>query len=154
MPLITRTGKGSKLTIAEMDGNLTYLDNKVPYKVYTVLLSQSGTDDPVATVLENTLGEEITWIRTDVGTYEANCSLLVDTENYADINTWTNIFGYNIINGVDSPNSTTAKYTELWFETGVIKLTTVELNRDGSSPISNFIDSALYFLPIEIRVYN
>ena len=46
MSLITRTEKGSKLTIAEMDGNLTYLDNKMPYKVYTALLTQSGGDDP------------------------------------------------------------------------------------------------------------
>ena len=45
MALITREEKGSKLTIAEMDGNLTYLDNKVPYKVYTALLTQSGGDD-------------------------------------------------------------------------------------------------------------
>jgi hypothetical protein len=59
MPLITRTEKGSKLTIEEMDGNLTYLDNKVPYKVYTALLTQTGTDAPVATVLENTLGEVV-----------------------------------------------------------------------------------------------
>jgi hypothetical protein len=29
-----------------MDGNLTYLDNKVPYKVYTALLTQSGGDVP------------------------------------------------------------------------------------------------------------
>jgi hypothetical protein len=29
MTLITRTAKGSKLTIGEMDGNLLYLDSKV-----------------------------------------------------------------------------------------------------------------------------
>ena len=29
---------------------------KIPYKVYTALLTQTGTDAPVATVLENTLG--------------------------------------------------------------------------------------------------
>jgi hypothetical protein len=45
MPLITRQEKGEKLTIQEMDGNLTYLDNKVPYKVYTALLTQSGGDE-------------------------------------------------------------------------------------------------------------
>ena len=45
MALITREEKKSKLTIAEMDGNLTYLDNKVPYKVYTALLTQSGASD-------------------------------------------------------------------------------------------------------------
>ena len=47
MPLILREEKGSKLTIQEMDGNLVYLDNKVPYKVYTALLTQSGGDDPL-----------------------------------------------------------------------------------------------------------
>ena len=46
MPLITRQEKGEKLTVQEMDGNLTYLDNKVPYKVYTALLTQSGGDVP------------------------------------------------------------------------------------------------------------
>ena len=31
------------------------------YLVYTALLTQSGTDAPVATVLENTLGGTVTW---------------------------------------------------------------------------------------------
>lgn len=40
----------------------------IPYKVYTALLSQTGTDTPVATVLENTanLGD---WTRDGGGTY-------------------------------------------------------------------------------------
>jgi hypothetical protein len=71
MSLITRQGKGSKLTIQEMDGNLEYLDNKVPYKVYTALLNQSGEDAPVAIVLENTLGFEITF-NYDPGNYVTN----------------------------------------------------------------------------------
>lgn len=38
MPIVTRTGKGSKLTIAEMDGNLTTLNNQsFQNGVYTVL---------------------------------------------------------------------------------------------------------------------
>jgi hypothetical protein len=45
MPLITREEKGSKLSIEEMDGNLIYLDNKAPYKVYTALLTQGGGDN-------------------------------------------------------------------------------------------------------------
>lgn len=40
-----------------------------PYKVYTALLSQSGTDTPVATVLENTLGGDIVWSYNGVGDY-------------------------------------------------------------------------------------
>lgn len=41
------------------------------YLVYTALLNQSGTNAPVATVLENTLGGTVVWTRTDVGTYVA-----------------------------------------------------------------------------------
>ena len=43
--------------------------NSRPYKVYTALLSQSGTDAPVATVLENTTGLNITYQYLLVGKY-------------------------------------------------------------------------------------
>lgn len=39
------------------------------YKVYTALLNQSGTDAPVATVLENTLGGTPVWTRSSTGNY-------------------------------------------------------------------------------------
>jgi hypothetical protein len=39
------------------------------YKVYTALLTQTGTDAPVATVLENTLGGDIVWSYVEVGVY-------------------------------------------------------------------------------------
>lgn len=39
------------------------------YLVYVALLSQSGTDAPVAAVLENTLGGTVVWSRDDVGSY-------------------------------------------------------------------------------------
>jgi hypothetical protein len=38
-------------------------------KVYKALLTQSGTDAPVATVLQNTLGGTIVWTYDDVGEY-------------------------------------------------------------------------------------
>ena len=38
------------------------------YKVYSALLSQSGTSNPTATVLENTIGN-IVWARADIGRY-------------------------------------------------------------------------------------
>lgn len=37
------------------------------YLVYTALLSQSGTDDPVATVLQNTLSDAVVWTRPGAG---------------------------------------------------------------------------------------
>lgn len=38
-------------------------------KVYRALLTQSGTDAPTATVLENTLGGTLVWTRDGAGTY-------------------------------------------------------------------------------------
>jgi len=40
-----------------------------PYKVYTALLSQGGTNAPVATILENTLGD-ITFVYIADGSYD------------------------------------------------------------------------------------
>lgn len=45
------------------------------YKVYKALLTQSGTDAPVATVLENTLGT-VTWLYSSVGDYFATSANL------------------------------------------------------------------------------
>jgi hypothetical protein len=39
------------------------------YSVYTALLTQSGTDAPVATVLQNTLGGTVLWTRFSEGIY-------------------------------------------------------------------------------------
>ena len=47
-----------------------------PYKVYTALLSQSGTNAPTATVLENTTGQTITLTRVNVGVYQMSFSLI------------------------------------------------------------------------------
>ena len=38
-------------------------------KVYRALLTQTGTDAPVATVLENTLGGTVVWTRGSLGVY-------------------------------------------------------------------------------------
>ncbi len=42
---------------------------ELPYKVYTALLTQTGTDNPVATVLENTLGGDVSIVRDNSGYY-------------------------------------------------------------------------------------
>lgn len=51
-------------TGAEIDAGIR------PYKVYTALLTQSGTSAPVATVLENQLDVDLTWQRANAGDYE------------------------------------------------------------------------------------
>ena len=40
-------------------------------KVYTALLSQTGTDVPTANILQNTLGDVPVWTRTSAGLYVA-----------------------------------------------------------------------------------
>lgn len=43
--------------------------SSLPYKVYTALLTQSGTSAPVATVLENNTGSTVVWTRGSIGQY-------------------------------------------------------------------------------------
>ena len=65
------SGTGTRTVVADASGNLSAVasvDSR-PYKVYTALLSQSGTNAPVATVLENTLGGTVVWSRGSVGLY-------------------------------------------------------------------------------------
>jgi hypothetical protein len=60
------------------------------YKVYTALLSQSGTNAPVAVVLENTLGFTPVWSRTGIGTYH-----LTYAGGFTANKTWVNVQGEN-----------------------------------------------------------
>jgi hypothetical protein len=51
-------------------GVIERIPNKFPYKVYTALMAQSGTNAPTAAViLENTLGNTPIWSRVSAGTY-------------------------------------------------------------------------------------
>ena len=98
MPLIRRQDKDSRLSVEEMDSNLTYLENlaltvgatgpagatgptgpigpigptgpSADYLVYTALITQAATGStPSATILKNTIGE-ITWSYVSPGLYE------------------------------------------------------------------------------------
>lgn len=44
------------------------------FKVYSAMVTQSATSDPVAVVLENTLGGTVVWTRDSVGNYSATLS--------------------------------------------------------------------------------
>ena len=88
MPLIRRQDKDSRLSVEEMDSNLTYLENLAltagatgptgatgpssDYLVYTALITQTGTGStPSAIVLQNTIGE-ITWSYASPALYAMN----------------------------------------------------------------------------------
>ena len=61
----------TKALVTKEYGEANYA--KVPkYKVYSALLTQTGTEDPIVTILENTTGLVFTWTRTDAGLYYTN----------------------------------------------------------------------------------
>jgi hypothetical protein len=100
------------------------------YLKYVALLTQTGTDAPVATVLENTLGGTVVWTRSGAGVYAGTLSG-VFTENKTAIFLGAaagNIIQYGF---VDSTNY-------------ILLLTT-----EGGVAV----DEKLFLTPIEIRVY-
>lgn len=50
------------------------------YLVYTALFTQTGTNAPVVTVLENTLGQSVVWSRSGVGDYRGTVSTPIFSE--------------------------------------------------------------------------
>lgn len=102
--------------------------NLSTYKVYTALLSQSGTDAPVATVLQNTIGN-IVWSYWGVGLYYGTLS-----------------------------NAFPIDKTVIFITSTSNLLTEAANNENGEPSDQIFIrtfgnDSSLYLTSIEIRVY-
>ena len=74
MSLILRRDKGEDLTMDELDDNLEYLEQDgggggVKSLHYIAALEQSGTDDPVPTVIRNDFDGEPVWRHLDVGAF-------------------------------------------------------------------------------------
>lgn len=59
---------GTIYTFNRSDSSFVKYDAR-PYKVYTAILTQTDTLAPVATVLENTLGDSLVWSRISTGVY-------------------------------------------------------------------------------------
>ena len=106
-----------------------------PYKVYTALLTQSGTNAPVATVLENTLGGDIVWSREDIGVY-VGTSINMFTLNKTFLYSKTKVYS--------ADDST--EYSMSDSDIDKVYVTTIVA---GASE-----DGVMLNTPIEIRVYN
>lgn len=73
-------------------------------KVYKALLAQTGTDAPVATVLENSLGGTLVWTRDNVGIYFATLAGAFTT----DAKIWSSLrAGHFYLTGGDATQITT-----------------------------------------------
>jgi hypothetical protein len=104
-------------------------------KKYVALLSQSGTDAPVATVLENTLGGTVVWTRSGPGDYNAT---LVGT--FTENKTWATV------SGVGTGGSDPA--TAMW------NYASADLMELYTKLVDTQADDVLVFpTAVEIRVY-
>jgi hypothetical protein len=111
------------------------------YKSYVATITQTGTSDPVATVLENTFNDTFTWTRNTAGNYQVQlttgtfsklyCTTPSESVKYAAFS-----FRYKIIIKFDSSDITNKS------------LVLSTMNNSGS-----LVDDLLYDQPVEIRVY-
>jgi hypothetical protein len=104
-----------------------------PYKVYTALVSQTGTNAPVATVLENTLGGAVSFTYSNVGVYVVSMPLSISQSK-------TICF---INSGVSNVNI---------MGCGYVNTTSIQIaNRQ---PNGAYADGLMTNVNLEIRVYN
>ena len=109
-----------------------------PYKVYTALLSQTGTNAPTATVLENTLGGAIVWTRNATGTYYGTLNSAFPIQNKIAL-----------FQGGDMWNILPLEIIRVqWLNSNTIQILTQQAT-DGT-----LVDNSLATTSIEIRVYN
>jgi len=121
-----------QLTVQDI---VTLANSNAQYKIYTALLTQTGTDAPTAIVLENTFNGEIVWTRDQNGGYIATLS---------------GSFPQNKTFILITPNSTGVDlpiFTANWNTTDNLVFYTF----DGSTLL--YTDGLLINTPIEIRVY-
>ena len=109
------------------------------YKVYTALLTQTGTTAPVATVLENTLGGDIIWSRNGTGDYTG---LLTG----AFTSNKTAILLGNVRYTLSSVTLIPADITVFSYSVNDVSI--------GTMDNSSLVDDILFNTFVEIRVYN
>jgi hypothetical protein len=128
--------------ILEKDGmvvpNLTVTESingapVVGYKKYIALISQTGTNDPTLSILENTIGD-IVWTRAAGGVYQGylNNAFIDDFKTYVNIQqNLQNLGGVNYIT---------------WFDGSTIQIDTLDATFTSN-------DTLLLYTTIEIRYY-
>jgi hypothetical protein len=112
---------------------VTGSNNIRPYKVYTALLTQIGTNAPVATVLENTIGP-IIWTYDGIGTYLATSVGNFTVNKTAIFMNGNSSITQGIYPSINTPGD------DITVETAII------------SPLT-YSDDILVSTSIEIRVY-
>lgn len=107
-----------------------------PYKVYTALLTQTGTSAPTATILGNTLGVTPTFTYTTNGDYD----IITSVDTFTANKTWV-----VCATGNQSDPAKAVPVLCSWTDAKTIRITTF--------PGGAGDDGYLVATPIEIRVY-
>ena len=124
-------------TIANQAVNLGQVQTTLrPYKVYTALLTQSGTSAPTAIVLENTLGGTVFWSYFNTGSY-------IGTLTGAFNTTKTTV---QITRGNPSITPFTTNMAGQCLDNNSFGITTFST--------TSYVDSQLSNCTLEVRVYN
>lgn len=120
----------------------SYNSAGLPYKVYTALLTQTGTDNPIAHVLQNTLGGTLVWTYDADGLYTATLAGLFN--DFDSVFIVGNFFG----NDSSSPRNYIAS-------TQAPDSISLQIMDDNGTLMPLMGDEGANLrCPIEIRVYN
>lgn len=155
---VSNVGGGSGDVVgpaSSVDNNIVLFDSTtgklikdsgvVQPKVYIALLTQTGTDAPVATVLVNTLGDTITWSRDSAGTYTGQPGGTPFTTNKT-------VISMGVASNVGSTIGSSASFgASVAFDIAVINLTTTFQDINSSSGGKS--DDLLLKTMIRIEVY-
>jgi hypothetical protein len=111
------------------------------FKIYTALLTQTGTSAPTAVVLENTLGAAVVWARSSAGTYTGTLASAF-TVNKTSVDPQSVVAGVSGLYGLVKAVRTSAN---------VVTVTTSDVDLVGDTAAAT--DAMLSSTMIEIRVY-
>lgn len=145
-----RNTKTNEISYYDEDNNLVSLETltvipAAKFLVYTALLTQTSTNAPVATILENTLGGTVVWTYGSTGNYVAT---LIGAFTAAK----TVIFG--LTNNINSASDDTLGTAAGRTDADALFLNTYDITTDGAADvIKTDADDLLTAVPIEIRVY-
>jgi hypothetical protein len=125
----------------------------IPYQSYVVLFNQIGTSDPSITMLENTLGQNVTWTRIGVGVYHGTFDVPIPrTKIFMDNGTDYNGNGTLII--PISDNSSIIGYY-MFHQDGNDNVNRMQIRVYNSAFVSTeystLLDTTL--IPLQFKVY-
>jgi hypothetical protein len=129
-----KNNSNAAVTVGELNQVVNGLE--LPYKSYVATLTQSNLDDPSATVIYNSLNEDIVWLRSGTGQYNGTLT------GAFTVGKTVVILGTNTLVAGSS-----AKYDSQNADIDTVPI----LTYDDSFTIA---DGMLINTVIEIRVYN